>query len=165
MRKSYCSKKYYFHSLKLHSSWNFFRDDRDPPWMNKKLKMLFITKTHHLSSVSQNKSISQFKAFQSLPNSLTDLINNAKDNFYSCLEVVSATFVLVCFSSLKESTCETWGKKYFTSKALFLSFSRKSKFRILDIQIPWRHQMPKDETRNTFYWITWEINTADITFE
>ena len=22
----------------------------------------------------------------------------------------------------------------------------------------WRHQMPKRETRNTFYWITWEVN-------
>ena len=23
----------------------------------------------------------------------------------------------------------------------------------------WRHQMPKHETWNTFYWITWEVNT------
>ena len=35
------------------------------------------------------------------------------------------------------------------------SFSRKSNFRILDIQIFWCHQMPKHKTRNTFYWITW----------
>ena len=40
---------------------------------------------------------------------------------YAYLKVVSATFLLVCFLSLKESTCET--KKnvfYFTSKALFV---------------------------------------------
>ena len=24
--------------------------------------------------------------------------------------------------------------------------------------MPWYHQMPKNETRNTFYWITWEVN-------
>ena len=24
----------------------------------------------------------------------------------------------------------------------------------------WRHQMPKQEIRNTFYWITWEVNTV-----
>ena len=53
------------------------------------------------------------------------------------------------------------GKKsfYFTSKALFV-LSRKSNFRDLDVQIAWCHQMPKHKTRNTFYWITWEINTV-----
>ena len=24
----------------------------------------------------------------------------------------------------------------------------------------WRHQMPKHETRNTFYWITWEVRQS-----
>ena len=32
--------------------------------------------------------------------------------------------------------------------------------RVLDIQISWRHQMPKHKTRKTFYWITWEVNTV-----
>ena len=37
------------------------------------------------------------------------------------LKVVSTTFLLVCFSSLKESYCETWKNVfYFTSKALFI---------------------------------------------
>ena len=37
------------------------------------------------------------------------------------LKVVSATFLLVCFLSLNESTCQTKKKKiYFTSKALFV---------------------------------------------
>ena len=40
------------------------------------------------------------------------------------LRVVSATFLLVCFSSLKESTCKTWKNVfYFTGKVFFvLSF-------------------------------------------
>ena len=38
-------------------------------------------------------------------------------------------------------------------------FSRKSGFRILDIQISWHHQMPNYKTRNKFYCITWEVNT------
>ena len=39
----------------------------------------------------------------------------------SWLKVVSATFLLVCFVSLKESTCETKEKYfYFTSKAFFV---------------------------------------------
>ena len=37
------------------------------------------------------------------------------------LKVVSATFLLVCFSSLKESTGEAWKNDfYFTSEALFV---------------------------------------------
>ena len=37
------------------------------------------------------------------------------------LKVVSATFLLVCFSSLEESTYEIWKNVfYFTSKALFV---------------------------------------------
>ena len=31
---------------------------------------------------------------------------------------------------------------------------------ISDIQMSWRHQMPKHESQNTFYWITWEVNTV-----
>ena len=38
--------------------------------------------------------------------------------------------------------------------------SRKSNFRISDILVSWRHQIPKHKTRNTFYWIIWEVNTA-----
>ena len=34
------------------------------------------------------------------------------------LKVVSATFLLVCFVCLKESTCEIRKNVYFTSKAL-----------------------------------------------
>ena len=48
-------------------------------------------------------------------------------NFFGVFNVVSATFLRVCFLTLKESTCET--KKtvfYFTSKALFVL--EKAKF-------------------------------------
>ena len=36
----------------------------------------------------------------------------------------------------------------------FFSFLRKSDYDFSDIQMSWRHQMPKHETRNTFYWVT-----------
>ena len=50
------------------------------------------------------------------------------------LKVVSATFLLVCFLSPKDSFCETRAKIFNLIQKLF-SFSRKLKFRILDIQI------------------------------
>ena len=44
-----------------------------------------------------------------------------KEEVEYCLKVVSATFVLVCFVSLKESTCETRKNVFcFSSKALFV---------------------------------------------
>ena len=52
------------------------------------------------------------------------------------------------------------GKTFFISLQKLFSFWRKSNFRILDFQISWRHQMPKHKTRNTFHWITWEVNTV-----
>ena len=56
---------------------------------------------------------------------------------------MAPTFLLVCFLSLKETTCQTRKK--------LLLFSRKSEFRTLDVQISWCHQMPKHKNRNTFY--------------
>ena len=53
-----------------------------------------------------------------------------------------------------------FGKMFFISLQKLFLFLRKSNFSILDIQISWRHQMPKHKTRNTFYLITWEVNTA-----
>ena len=61
----------------------------------------------HDSEVCSSKCTSQFKTFVSVKDFM--------------LKVVSIAFLLVCFLSLKESTCET--KKnvfYFTSKALFV---------------------------------------------
>ena len=63
------------------------------------------------------------------------------------LKVVSATFSLVCFSSLKENT---WKNVfYFTSKAIFVL--EKINFSILGIQISWRHHTSKYKIRNTSY--------------
>ena len=76
--------------------------------------------------------------------------------YLNILKVVSATFLPVCLLSLNDSTCET--RKISLQK--HFSFPRKKKFRILDFQISWRHQMPKTKTRNTFYWITWEVITV-----
>ena len=72
--------------------------------------------------------------------------------------VVSATLLLICFSSPKEHFKTR--KNVFHSLQKLSLFSRKSNFRILDIQISWRHQMPKHKARNTFYWIAWEVNTV-----
>ena len=52
------------------------------------------------------------------------------------------------------------GKTLFISLQQLFSFSKKSKFRILIIQIPSRHQMPKHKTRNTFYLIAREVSTV-----
>ena len=73
-------------------------------------------------------------------------------------KVVSATFLLVCFLSLNESTCQT-RKMFFILHQNICSLSRNSKFRILNIQILWRHQMPKHKIRNTFYQIMWKASS------
>ena len=52
------------------------------------------------------------------------------------------------------------GKKIFISFQKLFLFSRKFNFRIPHFQILWRHKTPKHKIRNTFYWITWEVNTV-----
>ena len=79
-------------------------------------------------------------------------------------KVVSATFLLVCFLSLNESTCQT-RKMFFILHQNICSLSRNSKFRILDIQILWRHQMPKHKIGNTFYWIMWKVSSLLMKYE
>ena len=49
---------------------------------------------------------------------------------------------------------------FFLLQKLF-SFSRKLGSRILDIQISWRHEMPKHKTRNTFYCITLKVKSVN----
>ena len=63
----------------------------------------------------------------------------------SSLKVVSATFFQVRLACLTESTCEIRKNVFY-----FAKFS--------GTQMSWRHQMPKHEARNTFYWITWEVS-------
>ena len=78
-------------------------------------------------------------------------------------KVVFTTFLLVCIVCLKESTCKL-RKLFFISLWKLFSFFRLSNFKFSDIQMSWRHQMPKHETRNTFYWITWEVNSLVMKF-
>ena len=75
-------------------------------------------------------------------------------NIKGCVRYIFASL----FLSLKESTFETKQNVFISLQKLFL-FSRKPNFRVLDIQISLRHQMPKHKTRSIFYWITWEANT------
>ena len=80
---------------------------------------------------------------------IVDILSNKN------LKVVYSTYLLLCFLSLDQSTCETRKNiVYFTSKS---SFHSRENW-ILDFQISWHHQMPKHKIRNTFYWITWEAN-------
>ena len=57
---------------------------------------------------------------------ITGKIDNDRVDFLIAVEkvihlkAVSATFLLVCFLSLKESTCETTKNIYFTLKVLFV---------------------------------------------
>ena len=78
------------------------------------------------------------------------------------LKVVSATFLLVCFLCLKESNLETRKNVfYFISKVLFvleifltifLNYLFNSIFLTFMLKMAsWHRQMPKHETRNTFY--------------
>ena len=60
--------------------------------------------------------------------------------------------MLFCFSWLKDSIFETLVQKLF-------SFPGYSNFIIVECQILWRHQIPKDETKNISYWIACEVNT------
>ena len=80
-------------------------------------------------------------------------------NIRILLKVVSATFLLICFVCLKETICETRKNVFFLLWKLF-SFLRQSNFKFSDIQVSWYHQMPKHESRITFYRITWEVNTV-----
>ena len=57
------------------------------------------------------------------------------ERFFNCLKFVSTTFLLFCFLSVKGSFCETKKNLFFISLQKFFSFSKKSNFRILDIQI------------------------------
>ena len=66
--------------------------------------------------------------------------------------------LLVCYLSLKESTCETREKIILFQKHFL--FSRKSNFRILDIQPSWYNQMPQHKTKTLFYRIILEVTTV-----
>ena len=79
--------------------------------------------------------------------------------YFDVLKVVILQGCFCCiFASLifERNISETWQNVFL----FHFSFSRKSHFNVLDIQISERQQMPKHKTSNTFYLITWEVNTV-----
>ena len=54
--------------------------------------------------------------------------------------------------------------KFIHSFSKFISLGKLFSIFILDIQISWRHQMSKHKKRNSFYWITHEVNTLLMEF-
>ena len=77
------------------------------------------------------------------------------DFFKSCVHCLLCCFV---FYVLKRALVKLGEKFLVLLQKFFLS--RKTKFRILDIQISWCHQMPKHKARIAFYWINREVNTV-----
>ena len=84
-----------------------------------KLLSYFLKNAVRICSNGQNtsknfqiKHISQFKAFF-ISVTFTQVASVS-------LKVVSATFLLVCFVSLKESTCETWKHASYSTLKAFL---------------------------------------------
>ena len=65
------------------------------------------------------------------------------------LKVSSATFLLVCFSSLKSESVKL-GKMFFTPLQKLYSFLRKWNFVILFTEISWHHKMSKHKTKKIF---------------
>ena len=76
------------------------------------------------------------------------------------LKVYFCIFIwkLMKILSLERSTFETRENNSFSSQKFF-SFLRYSYFRILEALILRCYQMPKQETKNKFNWITWKVNT------
>ena len=79
--------------------------------------------------------------------------------WWSLLQAVSTTFLLVCFVSLKESTCETRKNVfYFTSKALFVLAIIKFHFFQIFMKYSWDiHEMSWMMSSNVQAWITKHI--------
>ena len=87
----------------------------------------------------------------------------AKNSFAGevTLKVAPATFLLV---SLKEGTCKTKKNVFlFNFESLFRSWNNQI-LAFQDIEMSQRNQMSKYETRNTFYWITSEVNGVVVKF-
>ena len=73
-----------------------------------------------------------------------------KTSLDNLLKVVTATFLLVCFSSLSEAE-HLWNKE----KCFLFHFERSFRswdnhFNFLDIQMSWRHQMPNMKHKTNF---------------
>ena len=80
---------------------------------------------HCLTYFSQDTKevvVTLFLGILNLKGKTSEVMDFIKTNFAAkSLKVVSATFLLVCFSSPNQNTCQTRKNDfYFTSKALFI---------------------------------------------
>ena len=61
-------------------------DDRDPPWINKDIKQLIFDKNHAYKCYIRNDKFWKFfYQFQFLQTKLNSLIEESKNQYYSCL--------------------------------------------------------------------------------
>ena len=61
-------------------------DDRDPPWIIKDIKQLILDKNHaYKSYIRIDKSLTFFNQFQFLQTKLNSLIEESKNQYYTCL--------------------------------------------------------------------------------
>ena len=80
--------------------------------------------------------------------------------FKGCVYIFLCLHYCYIFASL---FCKS-KREHFWNKVKCFLFRFEFSFRSWDNQIQtftqmsWQHQMPKHETRSTFYWITWEGN-------
>ena len=80
-------------------------------------KLTFYCLTYVVFYPLENKIVFQPK----LRHVKFEICDGSLKNIFDTLQVVSATFLLVCFVCLKERTCGTRENVfYFTSKALFV---------------------------------------------
>ena len=112
------------------------------------VSFLLVLNVYLPARVAQRRTMWLWTTFQKCSVTAISLL------FKFCVRYIFATFL-----SLKESTCKT-RKMFFIWLQNLFPFSRKSKFRTLDIQILWCHQMPNHKKRDTFNWISLELNTA-----
>ena len=96
------------------------------------------------------------------------VLNGHKEISYAVFLTILKT-TNSCLYLFKGCVCYIFASLFFQSKRALVKLgemfsislqkhfllSRKSNFRILDIQISQYHLMPQHKTRDTFYWITW----------
>ena len=68
------------------------------------------------------------------------------------------TFFLYCINEWSNITVEIRNSKSVNAFKQLIKCKKNDRY--WDIQMSWHNQMPKHETRNTYYWITWEANTV-----
>ena len=120
-------------------------------------KLLFFLIVHKYNNTRYNPTPQTYSNYEGIVTLQIILLHNTltKRELEGC---VHYNFAYLLFKSKREHSWN-WGKFFISLQKLF-SFSWKSSFRIIDIQVSWCHQMSKHQARNTFYWIILEVNTV-----